>query len=246
MNPRRTAKMCCVDNQASQASSIARDTMDEGSLVRLLFALMFVLSACAKTDRAKHSEVATAILQQRGTPDFIDASTSDYAAIRHTPSGMLCVMPTDGAFEFDLFPAAATNAGAQCSSTEGELVTGWVAVHFQEPTSLDAAFASAVQQLTSSLSAQPWLGRPSAADLASPEGLPHFRIHRVRANFDGEERYLRVSMAEMDGWYLQQIVSSPFATASASEAAAGEAWRSALSAFAEARREAGPPPAAAP
>jgi hypothetical protein len=212
--------------------------MTRGLLVRLLVVIALALSACTKSDQTRHSEVATAILQQRGTPDFEDASTAQYAAIRHTPSGMLCVVPTDGAFEFDLFPAAAANAGAQCSSTEGEVVTGWVAVHFREPTSLDAAFASAVEQLTSSLSAQPWLGRPSAADLASPVGLPHFRIHRVRANFDGEERYLRVSMAEMDGWYLQQIVSSPYAAATASEAAAGEGWRAALRAFAAARRDA--------
>ncbi len=200
--------------------------------------MVVLVSACAKSDQARNSDVASSILQQRGTPDFVDASTADYAAIRHTPSGMICVLPESGAFEFDLFPATATNAGAQCSSTEGEVVTGWVAVNFHEPTTLDAAFASAVAQLTGGLQSQNWLGRPSPADLASPEGLPHFRIHRLRANFDGEERYLRISMAEMDGWYLQQIVSSPFANAPASEAAAGEAWREALNSFAAARRDA--------
>lgn len=180
------------------------------------------------------------MLQQRGTPDFVDASTAEFAAIRHVPSGMLCRLPESGAFEFDLFPATAVNAGAQCSSTEGETVTGWVAVNFHEPTTLDAAFASAVEQLTGSMQAQPWLGRPSEADRASPEGLPHFRIHRVRANFDGEERYLRLAMAEADGWYLQQIVSSPYASAVESEAGAGEAWRAALAGFAAARRGGAP------
>jgi hypothetical protein len=101
---------------------------------------------------------------------------------------------------------------------------------------LDTAFASALAQLDEGLEMQPWPGAPSAADLASPEGLPHFRINRVQAMFDEEARYLRLSMGEMDGWYLQQIVSSPLAEAISAEAAAGESWRTALSAFAAARR----------
>ena len=154
---------------------------------------------------------------------------------------MLCVLPESGTFEFDVFPASVANSGGQCSNTQGEVMSAWVAVKFREPTTLDEAFASAVAQLTGGLTAQAWLGRPSEADRASPEGLPHYRIHRVRANFDGEERYLRLSMAEIDGWYLQQIVSAPLSEAPAAEAATGNAWRSGLQAFAEARHAAAEP-----
>lgn len=206
----------------------------------LVCALALALAGCAKNDLDTHREIASRMLTQRGAPDFADASTPDYAAIRHTPSGMLCVLPADGAFEFDVFPAAATNAGAQCSSTQGEVVTAWVAVSFAEETTLDTAFASALAQLDEGLDLTPWAGDPSAADLSSPEGLPHYRINRFETAFDEEQRYLRLSMGEMEGWYLQQIVSSPLADAVSAEADAGESWRTALRAFASARREQAP------
>lgn len=201
----------------------------------LLCALLVMASGCQKSETAKHRDIANGLLTHRGTPDFADASTAEYAAIRHTPSGMLCVLPASGAVEFDVFPAESINAGGQCSSTEGDVVTAMVAVHFREATTLDAAFASAVGQLTSELQAQPWSGEPSAADRASPDGLTHYRIHRLESEFDGERRYLRIAMSEKDGWYLQQIVTAPIATADATEAAAGEAWRRALQEFARDR-----------
>ena len=108
------------------------------------------------------------------------------------------------------------------------------------PPPQPAPVPAAVAQLTNGLSAQPWRGQPSEADRASPEGLPHYRIHRVRGNFDGEERYLRISMAEQDGWYLQQIVSAPLAEAPAAEDISGVSWRAGLQAFAEARAQAEP------
>lgn len=202
--------------------------------------MIVILAACQPAELAKHQRATERILTQRGAPDFADASTSETAAIRHTPSGMICTLPEAGAFEFDVFPATGVNAGGQCSSTQGEVVTAWIAVNFREPTTLDTAFATALGQITDGLSAQPWRGQPSEADRASPEGLPHYRIHRVRANFDGEERYLRLSMAEMDGWYLQQIVSAPLAEAPAAEEITGSTWRSGLEAFAAARREQAP------
>jgi hypothetical protein len=218
--------------------SLTRWRVGEEKAVRLLLITMIViLSACQQGELAKHRQATERLLTQRGAPDFADASTAEFAAIRHTPSGMICVLPVSGVFEFDVFPASVPNAGAQCSSTEGEVLTAWIAVDFREPTTLDAAFATAVAQITRGLTAQNWLGRPSEADLASPEGMPHFRIHRVRANFDGEERYLRLSIAEMDGWYLQQIVSAPLSDAPAAEAVAGTTWRRGLAAFAQTRRE---------
>lgn len=201
----------------------------------LLVTLIAFLAACQPDDLAEHRQATERILSERGAPDFADASTAEIAAIRHTPSGMLCTLPESGTFDFDVFPASVANAGAQCSVMQGEMASAWIAVNFRAPTTLDAAFASAVGQLTNGLSAQPWRGRPSEADRASPEGLPHYRIHRVRGSFDGEERYLRLSMAEMDGWYLQQIVSAPLDEAVEAETLAGVAWRSGLRAFTDAR-----------
>ncbi len=203
--------------------------------MRLLCAMALLLSACAKTDLDQHREVATRLIDQRGAPDFVDASTIEYSAIRHTPSGMVCVLPDAGAFEFDVFPASAMNAGAQCSTTTEQSLAAWIAVRFREPTTLDVVFASAVAQLNEGggVAAQPWEGAPSEADRASPAGLPHYRIHRMRANVGGEERYLRLSMSERQGWYLQQIVSAPIGDAMAAEVQAGQSWRAVLREFAE-------------
>lgn len=207
--------------------------MSRGGVVKVvLCVLALALAACVKSDLAKHSEVANRLLTERGTPDFEDASTETHAAIRHAPSGMICVLPEDGAFTFDLFPSSAMNAGAQCSSTQGDLMNAWVAVRFHEPTNLDSVFASAVEQMVHAGQAEPWEGQPSAADRASPEGLPHFRINRFEINLDGEQRYLRLAISEANGWYLQQIVSSPIAAAEATEATSGEEWRESLRAFA--------------
>lgn len=206
----------------------------------LLCALALVMSGCARSDIDTHRQMADAMLQRRGTPDFVNVSTGEYPAIRHTPSGMLCVLPTDGAFEFDVFPTASMNAGAQCSSTSGEIVTGWVVVRFAQPTTLDAAFSTGVARLTQGVDTQPWEGRPSEADRAPPEGLPHYRIHRLQASINGERRYLRLSIAEMDGWYLQQIVSGPIASAEETEAAAGQSWRLGLREFAAAPHQPAP------
>lgn len=223
--------VCCVDRAQARLPA-CHSNERRGGAVRVLFCVLaLTLSSCAKSDLAKHSEVANRVLTERGTPDFEDASTEAHAAVRHTPSGMICVLPADGAFTFDLFPASAVNAGAQCSSTEGEQMNAWVAVRFREPTNLDAVVASAVAQLVDTGQAQPWEGRPSAADRSSPEGLPHFRISRFEIDLDGERRYLRLAVSEANGWYLQQIVSSPLAAAEETEAASGEEWRESLRAF---------------
>lgn len=194
--------------------------------------MLVMLAACEKSDLDRHREATSHMLSERGTPDFVDASTPERAAIQHTPSGMVCVLPGDGAVEFDTFPASAANAGAQCSSSEGEVVTAWVAVNFRQATNLDAAFSSAIAQLTTGLEARPWPGRPSEADRTSPEGLPHYRINRFTAELNGERRYMRLAMAEKDGWYLQQIVSAPAAAAGETEEEAGVIWREGLRAFA--------------
>lgn len=208
------------------------------TIKHLAFALMASVTACGQSDAQKHSEMAQGLLTQRGAPDFTDASTSERAAIRHDPSGMICVLPADGAFEFDVFPADATNEGAHCSGTVGEVANAWVAVRFQQATTLDAAFATAVNEITSAPDAAAWDGRPSAADRAPPEGLPHYRIHRFTTEYSGARRYMRLAMSEMDGWYLQQIVSAPLEDVETAEAQAGEEWRAALRAFVRARQAA--------
>lgn len=172
------------------------------------------------------------MLERSGSPDFENASTADYAALKHTPSGMLCVLPTDGVFDFGVFPAAATNAGAHCSMARGDVATTLMAVRFGEGATLDSAFQEAVNATAGQAGATRWPGEPSEADKSSPEGLPHFRIARFQATLDGTPHYLRIAMSEARGWYLQQIVSAPIADAESEEARAGQEWRSTLREFA--------------
>lgn len=231
--------MCFIDKAAGELF-IIRVQAQGVSMKRVLLAVLMACAGCGESDSAKHSAVALRVLTQRGSPDFIDASTEDYAAIRHTPSGMLCVMPADGAFEFDVFPASAANRGAHCSSTSGEVANAWVTMNFRQPTTLDAAFATAVAEISGQAESRVWDGEPSVADRSSPEGLSHYRIHRFIVTYGDSPRYMRLAMSEMDGWYLQQIVSSPVQDAEAAEQRAGEEWRFVLRAFVAQRAAAQP------
>lgn len=204
-------------------------------LAIVVFAL--AAAACGRGSLENHRAVTTEMLQQRGVPDFVDASTAHFSALRHTPSGMLCILPADGIFEFDVFPGDAANAGAHCTGTAGEVADAWVAVQFSTPTTLDAVFATSIED---TIGADPhvWSGQPSEADRSEPQGLPHYRIGRFETDVNGDRHYVRVALTEADGWYLQQIVSAPIAAAETAERDAGLEWRSTLRAFAAARAEA--------
>lgn len=179
--------------------------------------------------------MARAVLERAGDAElYADASDGARAAIRHVPSGMVCELPEDGAFDLEAFPESAANAGAYCSTAVDEVATMLVAVRFGESTTLDAAFAEALASSAAQASPRPWPGAPSDADRAPPQGLPHFRIARFEATIDGTPHYLRVAMSEAGGWYLQQIVSAPLERAEAVEAAAGVQWRALLRDFAAA------------
>lgn len=199
----------------------------------LMLALVLMAPvACGPSALARNTATVSEMLQRSGTPDFENASTEARPALRHTPSGMVCEVPSEGAFDFGVFPAAATNPGAHCSMVAGNVATMLMAVRFAEGTTLDAAFQNAVNSTAGQANAQPWRGQPSTADRSSPEGLTHFRIARFEANLDGAPHYLRIAMSEADGWYVQQIVSAPLDQAEQVEARAGEEWRAMLRDFA--------------
>lgn len=180
---------------------------------------------------ARNDATATQMLQRSGSPDFENASTAERVALRHTPSGMVCVAPSEGAFDFGVFPASAVNPGAHCSVSADGVAVMLMAVRFSEGMTLDTAFQNAVNATAGRAGARQWPGEPSAADRSSPEGLPHFRIARFEATIDGRPHYLRIAMSEARGWYLQQIVSAPLDDADANEARAGEEWRAMLREF---------------
>ncbi len=190
------------------------------------------LIGCGPDPAADNHAKAIAVLERAGEgAPFADASTAERAAIRHEPSGMVCVLPRDGPFDLAAFPATAANPGAYCSTVTGGVAAAVVAVRFVA-TNLDRAFAEALAESAGRASPQPWTGEPSDADKSSPEGLPHFRIARFEATIDGSPHYLRVAMSETRGWYLQQIVSAPLDRGEAAEAEAGTAWRGLLAEFA--------------
>lgn len=197
--------------------------------------LVLGLSACGKNPGASHHAMVDAILERVGESGaFVDASTADRAAIRHTPSGLVCTLASDGAFDLEAFPSNAGNPGASCSHASDDVATTLVAVRFGPETNLDAVFTESVAFSAGQQPAQTWSGAPSAADLASPEGLPHFRIARLSVSMDEEQRYVRVAVSEARGWYVQQIVSAPMAQAAKAETEAGLEWRQVLKNFVDA------------
>jgi hypothetical protein len=60
--------------------------------------------------------MVTAILERAGEAGaFVDASTATRTAIRHAPSGLVCTLAHDGAFDLEAFPSGSGNPGASCS-----------------------------------------------------------------------------------------------------------------------------------
>jgi hypothetical protein len=199
----------------------------------LIGLMVSVIAACSPSPKARHQLVTEEVLRRTGVSDFVDASTSAYAAVRHEPSGMECVLPRDGTLDLGLFPAAAANPGAYCTIVQDRVASSFVVVKFDEQASLDQAFAEAVQTTVGGAQPTPWQGPVSAADRGPPEGLPHFRIARLQAQVDGASSYVRVAVSEARDWYLQQVVVAPLDQAPAVEETAGQTWRAALAAFVE-------------
>ncbi len=200
----------------------------------LLLAIL-ATSACAPSPQSRNHAAAEAVLAG-GVPDFENASSAQRAAIRHAPSGLVCVLPSEGAFSFDVFPASAANPGAHCSNANEGVAASLVVTRFEDGATLDSAFQAGIMMLVGAEQPTRWPGSGSSADGASPEGLPHFRIVRLVVHTEGSDRYLRVAMSEAHGWYLQQIVAAPLDQADAAEAEAGAGWREALRAFAAANQ----------
>lgn len=197
-----------------------------------LLILALGLSGCGKGAGAKPHPMVSAILERAGeTGAFVDASTETRTAIRHAPSGLVCTLAHDGAFDLEAFPSDSGNPGASCSHAVNNVATTLVAVRFGPEANIDTVFSESVAFSTGQQPAQKWSGAPSAADLASPEGLPHFRIARLQIRMAEEQRYLRVAVSEARGWYVQQIVSAPLGQAEKAEADAGAEWRQVLKDF---------------
>ncbi len=207
----------------------------------LLSVVAGALGACGPDPGGRNSAIANAVIERAESTLFVDASDDTRAAIRHAPSGLVCVLPREGAFDLEVFPETAGNPGAYCATALNGVAATFVVVRFGPNTNLDGAFADALAASAGQASPRPWPGEPSAADKSSPDGLPHFRIARFEATINDAPHYLRVAMSEANGWYLQQIVSAPLDQAEAAEAQAGDAWRAALREFV-----AHPPPPAAP
>lgn len=194
-----------------------------------------LLAGCGDKATREHRAMARAVIERGGGGElFTDASTAEFAAVRHAPSGLRCEIPRSGDFSVEVFPPSAANPGVYCASAVAGVATSYVAVFYGAAVDIDTAFSQALAASAGQASPQPWPGEPSAADKASPEGLPHFRIARFSATVNGQPAYLRVAMAEARGWFLQQIVSGPITEAETVEAAAGQGWRRTLAAFAEA------------
>ncbi len=211
---------------------MTRTLLHRAAAATLFLSLVFLACCGAGPEAEKNRAKAQAVLQQAGEGSpFADASDAQRAAVKHIPSGLICVLPENGPFDMAAFPPEAPNQGAYCSTVIEGVATANVVVRFAAPTNLDHAFSEALSQTAARAGAQPWPGEPSAADKSSPEGLPHFRIGRFEAAIDGSPHYLRVAMSEAGGWYLQQIVSAPLAQAEAVEAHAGIAWRAQLAEF---------------
>lgn len=196
---------------------------------KLAFAVLLssVACACAPDARAVNRSLTHGVIERADAAGvFVDASTAEHAQVRHAPSGMVCQMPAEGAFQLETFPPEAANEGAACTFSVNGVATTLVAMHFNHEVSLDQAFAESVAMSARLEGAVPWTGEESPADAEHGDAD---RIIRVQGRTNGSEVYLRVAMSESQGWFVQQIVFAPIEAAQSAETAAGENWRTVLS-----------------
>ena len=190
-------------------------------------ALAAALAACGPDPIAPNRAMTQGVIERAGAQRvFVDASTAEQARVRHRPSGLVCAIPTDGAFQIETFPEGATNEGVACTRSVDGVATNLMAMKFNHEVSLDQAFAESVNMSARLEGAAGWVGAESPADA---EHGDIDRIVRVRGRANGEEVYLRVAMVQSRDWFVQQIVFAPIDKAEAAEAVAGEDWRLVLS-----------------
>jgi len=210
----------------------ARRRLRHAVTMILILGVALGVASCGKSPGASPNSMVSAILDRVGAAgSFVDASTAGRSAIRHVPSGLVCTLAPNGAFDLEAFPSDSGNPGATCAHATNDVATTFVAVHFGPEANLDTVFGESIAFSSGHEPAQTWSGAPSSADLASPEGLPHFRIARLKVNIAEEQRYLRVAVTEARGWYVQQIVSAPLGQAEKAEGDAGVEWRQVLKDF---------------
>lgn len=195
------------------------------SYVVLLSALL--LAGC--DPRSKEREFTARILRDAHAEQaFTDASTETGPAIVHRESGMICAMPSNGVAHVEVFPADASNPGAECTFSTDNVVMTMIAVKFREHPTLDAAFQESVNANARLDGAAQWRGTSSDADRHPAPGSPHFRVIRMQGSFQNNDAYLRIAMTEANGWYVQQIVLTPSGNAETVETTAGAQWRDVL------------------
>ncbi len=198
-------------------------------IAKLAFAVLLSSAACgcAPDARVVNRSLTHGVIERADAVGvFVDASTAEHAQVRHAPSGMVCQMPAEGAFQLETFPPEAANEGAACTFSMNGVATTLVAMHFNHEVTLDQAFAESVAMSARLEGAVPWTGEESPADAEHGDAD---RIIRVQGRTDGSEVYLRVAMSESQGWFIQQIVFAPIEAAQSAETAAGENWRTILS-----------------
>lgn len=205
--------------------------------VAVFLALVGAISACTPKAGEKTDPVVRAMLDRAGPGSpFADASSASAPAIVHRPSGMICNLPRNGAFDFGTFPPEAVNEGAYCSTADDGVVLTVMAIRFAKPAALDQVFADALASGAGKATPRRWQGAPTADDT---EG-GNVRIARLEGVVNGEPAYLRIAVAEAHGWYLQQFATAPAEKAGDAETHAGQQWKRSLSAFSAARASPGP------
>ncbi|MBI1250293.1 MAG: hypothetical protein GC189_02345 [Alphaproteobacteria bacterium] len=131
----------------------------------VLWCAALALAACAPEERspplAHTAQVAAVLERTPGAAAFSDASTREAARLRHDQSGLVCALPSTGAFHVEPFPPSARNPGAACSIVIGDVATMLVAVRYGADAPLDQMMREAVGSVIGQASYEPWPGEPA-------------------------------------------------------------------------------------
>ncbi|MGE0741127.1 MAG: hypothetical protein AB7O98_07270 [Hyphomonadaceae bacterium] len=193
--------------------------------MRALFLAALLLAYGCSGSAAEHSTAARGLIEQSGVGEaFEDASTAQFAAVRHKSSGLVCRLPAEGAFHIEVFPPNVANEGAACSHASGSVAETLLAVRFSRAVTFERAFTEAVA-MSAPQSARRWREAPVENNATTRDE----RVSRLQGEMNGQPYFARVAMRQgEDGWLLQQIVLAPLELASEADSTADERWREAV------------------
>lgn len=181
------------------------------------------LAQLAEEPRTPRS-IAAAMIENADAEGVFEYVHDGFITLRHIQSGLVCRFLLDGQ-RVVIFPDLAHGEDVGCEQTDGRETVMLQATRYPEPRSLALLMADARAAVVQRFpNARPHANAAPAVRQGDPNTLESAHARYLLIDAAGERRYLRISLAIIDGWVLTLHYS---VLASNGEAHVGDAEREA-------------------